>query len=380
MMAAFTFPKALLRWVIVVAVAWLFMFLTPGQWFVNWYLPMSFFLLMGTVTFGVIGLGWPLAVPGGSWKPGRNRWLTGIGMCIIWIAAALVLTAIETWIWPKMPLSGAPTPEGVAGNFGSLFGIGVFSATLWYAFIGIECRPFGPAKSWANWLLSSVVILLLAGLFWIFALNLNNTSGVEAVFNPHGKFLGGDWFALCVWILVFVQMFGGPMVFQGWPWYKLPKSIFPLVNTIWVIVLGYVFWKWVMPGLFPKSTTFTWAAIGASVIGWSLMSSIAFEFYPFAKMKQPMRGVGMFIVWQVIVPALWILLLRYAIGPAILTHLNNAFGGPAFDINLITAWFTLHVTAVVLLIHNFFFMRAPFSIPGPPLGPEELPPAPAPAK
>ena len=53
----FTFPKALLRWVILVVIAWLFMFLVPGQWFVNWYLPMSFFLLMGTVTFGVIGSG-----------------------------------------------------------------------------------------------------------------------------------------------------------------------------------------------------------------------------------------------------------------------------------------------------------------------------------
>jgi len=162
-MAAFTFPKALLRWVIVVAIAWLFMFLTSGQWFVNWYLPMSFFLLMGSVTFGVIGLGWPLAVPGGSWKPGRNRWLTGVGMFIIWFAAALLFTAIETWIWPHMPLSGAPTAQGVAGNFGSIFGIGVFMATLWYAFNGFNCRPFGPAKSWANWLLASIVILLMAG-------------------------------------------------------------------------------------------------------------------------------------------------------------------------------------------------------------------------
>jgi len=47
------------------------------------------------------------------------------------------------------------------------------------------------------------------------------------------------------------------------------------------------------------------------------------------------------------------------------------------DINLVTAFFTLHVTAIVLLIHNFFYMRVPLSIPGPPLGPEEIPPAPA---
>ena len=186
----FTFPKALLRWVILVVIAWLFMFLVPGQWFVNWYLPMSFFLLMGTVTFGVIGLGWPLAVPGGSWKPGRNRWLTGIGMTLIWIAVALIFTALETWVWPKMPLTGAPTAEGVPGLFGVWFGIGVFTSTLWYAFDGIECRPFGPAKSWANWLLATVSILIMAAMMWFLLTNLDITSGAEEAFNQ-----GGKWFA-----------------------------------------------------------------------------------------------------------------------------------------------------------------------------------------
>ena len=107
------------------------------------------------------------------------------------------------------------------------------------------------------------------------------------------------------------------------------------------------------------------------------MSSVAFEFFPFANVKQPMRGLGIFALWQVVVPILWILLLRYGIGPALMHHINKAFTGdgtqgPA-DINLVTAWFTLHNLAIWVLIHNFFFMRAPWSIPGPPLGPEECP-------
>ncbi len=371
----FTFPKALLRWVIILAISWLFMFLVPGQWFVNWYLPMSFFLLMGTVTFGIIGLGWPLAVPGGSWKPGRSRWLTGIGMSIIWLVVALILTAVETWVWPANPLSAGPIPVG------AWFGIAVFGSTLWYAFSGIECRPFGPQKSWANWLLASVIILIMAGIMGSYAVNFNtpdNAAGLnDAVWNFQGKYFGGDWFALMVWIIVFIQMFGTPMVFQGWPFYKAGKVLYPLLTTFFAVLLGWVFWKYVLPGLFPDSTTFTWAAIGATLIGWSLMSSLAFEFYPFAKMKQPARGVGLFVLYQVIVPAIWIVLLRWVLGPPILDHINNAFGGPAVDINLITAWFTLHVLAIFLLIHNFFFMRVPWSIPGPPLGPEEVPPAPA---
>lgn len=371
-------PVALLRWIIVVAIAWLFMFLTPGQWFLNWYIPMSFFLLMGTVTFGVIGLGWPLAAPGGSWKPGQNRWVTGILMSIIWIAFAVIMTGIVTWVWPGYPLSGPPSAEGVPGNYGAWAGIGVFMATLWYAFSGVNCRPFGPAKSWANWLLATVVILLLAALMYILCINFGPTqAGIEgtARWLPHGVWFGGDWMALCVWIIVFIQMFGEPMVFQGWPWYKLPRPWYPLVQTVWAIVLGYVFWRWVMPAIFPDSTTFTWASIGASVIGWSLMSSIAFQMWPFARMKQPARGVGMFVLWQLIVPALWIMLIHWVIGPPLLNHINDAMGGPAIDINLVTAFFTLHVTAIVLLIHNFFFMRAPLSIPGPPLAPEEVPPA-----
>jgi hypothetical protein len=369
----FTFPKALLRWVIVLAISWLFMFLVPGAWFANWYLPMSFFLLMGTVTFGIVGLGWPLAVPGGSWKPGRSRWLTGFGMCIIWLAAALFLTMIETWVWPGNPLAAGPVPVG------AWFGIGVFGSTLWYAFSGIESRPYGPAKSWANWLLASVIILIMAGFMAVFCVNFNGTPVEVEPWNFGGRWFGGDWFALMVWILVFVQMFGTPMVFQGWPFYKAGKPLYPLLTTFFSVLLGYVFWRWVMPGLFPDSTTFTWAAIGATLIGWSLMSSLAFEFYPFAKMKQPARGIGLFVVYQLIVPVIWIVLLRWVLGPPILNHINDALGGPAMDINQITAFFTLHVLAIFLLIHNFFFMRVPWSIPGPPLGPEEVPGSPAPA-
>lgn len=371
----FTFPKALLRWVIILVISWLFMFLTPGAWFANWYLPMSFFLLMGTVTFGIIGLGWPLAVPGGSWKPGRSRWLTGIGMTIIWLVVALILTAVETWVWPGNPLSAGPIPVG------AWFGIAVFMSTLWYAFSGIECRPFGPQKSWANWLLASAIILIMAGVMGSYAVNFNtpdNAAGLnDAPWNFQGKYFGGDWFALCVWIIVFIQMFGTPMIFQGWPFYKAGKVLYPILNTFFCVLLGWVFWKYVLPGLFPDSTTFTWAGIGATLIGWSLMSSLAFEFYPFAKFKQPARGVGLFVLYQVIVPAIWIVLMRWVLGPPLLDHINTALGGPAMDINQITAFFTLHVLAIFLLIHNFFFMRMPWSIPGPPLGPEELPPAPA---
>jgi hypothetical protein len=104
------------------------------------------------------------------------------------------------------------------------------------------------------------------------------------------------------------------------------------------------------------------------------MHAVAFEMYPFAKYKQPTRGIYNFVLEEVILVAVWIVLLRIILTP-IYPRLEAAGLAPEpFDINALSAFFTLHVTAVVLLIHQFFFMRAPLTIPGPPLGPEEVPP------
>ncbi|NLT35717.1 MAG: hypothetical protein GXX83_07445 [Gaiellales bacterium] len=375
----FTFPKALLQFVILVIIAWLFMYLVPGQWFVNWYLPMSFFLLMGTVTFGIVGLGWPFGAPGGSWRPGRNRWMTGILQCIVWIAVALVFTAIETWVWPKMPLTGAPTAEGVPALYGVWFGIALFGFTLWYAFDGhydgADIRPY--AKPWKNWLLATIVILIAAGLIWFLIPNLDPTSGADQAFNQGGKWFANDWFSLVVWIIVWIEIFGTTMVFQGWPFYKAGRKLHRMLVTLAALVLGYVCWRFLFPAFEAEGATFGWAAVAASLIGWALLSSLIFGFYPFANTKQPLRGLGLFVLYQLIVPAVWIVLLRYVLGPPILHHINTAFTGdpnmgPA-DINLVTAWFMLHNLAIWALVHNLFFMRVPFAVPGPPLGPEEVP-------
>lgn len=361
----FTFRHALLRWVLALAVAWLFMFLVPGQWFINWYLPMSFFLLMGTVTFGIIGGGWPFGAPGGSWRPGKSRVLAGIGMVAVWIVAALVLTGIETWLWPG--ISPLAHPSGVPT--GVWFGIGVFTVTLWYMFDGINVQPF--KKAWANWALATGVILVLAGFLWWIFVNYNVPPTEAETYNPGGRLFGGDWFALCVWIIVYIEMFGSTMTFQGWPFYKAGKVLHPILLTLFVVVAGVVTWKWIMPGLFPDSTTFTWGAIGASIIGWQFMHSLAFDLYPFGRFKQPLRGVANLVLELVCVVA-WIALIRYVLGPPLLNHINSAFPEPAADINTITAFITLHALAIVLLVHHFFFLRAPWSPPGPPLGPEEI--------
>jgi len=278
-------------------------------------------------------------------------------MTVLWVIVALLLTLLEVRGWPGMPLF----PTGI------WFGIGVFMVTLWYTFNGIG--PFLYDKPWKNFAFAFLLILFLAGLIWSFCVNLGGTPFESDSFNPQGKFQAEWWFGFCVWIIVWVQVFGSPMCFQGWPFYKFGSPLYQIVLTIVVVTLGYACWEGSLSiGLSP---TFSFGAIGASMIGWSLFHSVVFEFYPFAKFKQPKRGVFNFLLEEIVLTAIWILLLRAILSPMV--PKLEATGLAGFDINTLSAFYTLHVTAIAVLVHHFFFMRAPFSIPGPPLGPEEVP-------
>ena len=348
-----TTAQALLRFVIIMAISWIFMYVVPIKWFVMGYLPFSFFLLMGSVTFGVLGLGWPFGVPGGTWKPGTSKVLTGIGMMIVWILMAFILYFFVGYVYPKMPM----TPW---------FGIIIFMVTLWYAFDGVGPHPF--KAPWANWLFGTVLIMVLSLIIWPIFVSLKGTPAEGAPFDPKGIFPGDYWFGLCVWIIVWVQVWGFPMCFQGWPFYKLPKGLYQLVLAAVCVFLGYVFWQGGLSLGIPP--TFWFGAIGASMIGWSLMHSVAFEMYPCTGCIQPKRGWQCFLLEEIALTAVWIAILRVILQPFVAKA--QAAGLP-LDINMWTAFYTLHVTALALLVHQFFFLRAPLSIPGPPLGAEELP-------
>ena len=112
-------------------------------------------------------------------------------MTLIWIAVALFFTAIETWIWPKMPLTGPPTAEGVPGLFGVWFGIGVFMSTLWYAFDGIECRALRTGEIVGQLAAGHCHHPHHGGHDVVPATNLDITSGAKEAFNQGGKWFGG---------------------------------------------------------------------------------------------------------------------------------------------------------------------------------------------
>lgn len=348
-----SFGKSLARFLVCMAVAWLFMYLAPTTWFYNTFLPFSFLLLMGLVTFGICGLGWPFAAPMGIlWKP-DNRVLPGILMCASWILVAFLLSWFVGNVYPKMPM----TPW---------FGVIVFGVTLWYTFDGVGPQPF--KKAWVNWLFATILIMVLSIIIWRICVNLVGTPAEKAPFNPQGIFPADWWFGFCVWVIVWIQVWGFPMCFQGWPFYKIGKPWFQIVLAVVCVVLGYIFWQGGLAlGISP---TFWFGAVGASMIGWSLMHSVAFEFYPNAKYIQPKRGALNFILEEVVITFVWIIILRIILQPMLVKV--KAAGLP-FDINMLSAFFTLHVVAVALLIHHLFFMRTPLPIPGPPLGPDQVP-------
>jgi len=358
-------PQALLRFSLVVAAAWLFMMFVPLDWFFQDYLPPSFFLLMGLVTFGVCGLGWPFAAPMGKlWKP-DNRLVPGLLMCAVWLAYAVILNLFTSRVFPGVPMNPS-------------LGIIVFGVTLWYSFDGVGPHPFknkdGSPNAVANWAAATVVIMVVTWIVWFIFVDMAGTPLDNTPHDPNGVFPSGYWFGLMVWIIVWVQVFGGTMCLQGWPFYKLPKPLPQACILVAVIVLGYACWE---GGLrLGVSPTFSFGAVGASMIGWSLMHAVAFEMFPFAKHIQPKRGFLNFLLEEIILTAAWIVLLRIILTPVYARMVELKFAAPEgpFDINMLSAFFTLHVAAVILLMHQFFFMRAPWSIPGPPLGPEERPP------
>lgn len=365
------FSVALSRFAVVVAVAWLFMMVVPMPWFITYYLPMSFFLLMGLVTFGVCGLGWPFAAPMGKVTGMNNRMGPGLMMLAIWIALAVILAWAEENVWPRIPL---------ASPAGAWFGVIVFGVTLWYTFDHIGPHP--TQKPWANWLIATVLILTFSSIIWSTCVSFNGFPPLEShPANPKGFFPGPWFFGLAVWVIVWIQVFGDPMCLQGWPFYKLGTPLHQILLTVAVVLLGYICWAGSLALGVPP--TFSFGAIGASMIGWSLMHAVAFQMFPFAKYTQPKRGAYNFVLEEIILTAAWIIILRIILQP-VWTRFEagmNILGLPpgVFDINMLSAFFTLHVAAIFLLVHELFFVRIPLSIPSPPLGPEELPAAAPPA-
>ena len=335
------------------AASWGLMYCIPTIPLFTVILPASFYLLYSLVVFcPLVSGGWPFAPPLGSWQPGQGIWRPGLGTTALIAAVAVAGPVFTTYIYPRFPLFPV----------GFWWGIILFTVTLWYAFV------------WNGWPLNQktspalrgigggLVIFLLTALLWQLV-NLSGTPFAGAPYDPRGPFQAEWFFGFLVWTIVWIQAFSNVLTFQQWPFYKLRQPWGEIANTVLSICLGWICWTVSLKFMSP---TFSFAAVAGSIIGMQNFHGAIFGHYPFLKYKQPLRGICNFVT-EIALAFVWIGLLRILM-PPIIAKVQSA--GLPFDINVISVLYTLHFIALLTLIHNFYFLRAPLPPSGPPPAPE----------
>jgi hypothetical protein len=345
--------QLLLYLVIFMAVSWVSMYFIPTTFLFTVILPASFYVLYSLVVFSpLISGGWPFAPPLGTWKPGQSIWNPGLGTTALIIAVAGAGPLFTTYVYPRFPLFPV----------GFWWGIILFAVTLWYSMVW-NGWPLNQKSSPATRCVGGgVIILVITATLWQLV-NLGGTPFAGAAFDPLGPFQAEWFFGLLVWIIVWIQAFSNVLTFQQWPFYKFGQPWGELANTLVAVLLGWACWT---VSLRFMSPTFSFAAVAGSIIGMQNFHGAIFGYYPFLKYKQPRRGICNFIT-EIALAFVWIALLRVLMAPIVVKV--QAAGLP-FDINVVSVLYTLHFIALLTLIHNFYFLRAPLPPSGPPPTPE----------
>lgn len=334
-------------------VSWLLMFFLPTVLLFTVLLPASFYVLFGVVVFSpLVSGGWPFAPPLGSWRPGQSVWRPGLGTVALLVLLAVAGPLFTTRIYPRFPLFPV----------GFWWGIILFTVTLWYAMTWngwpLNQRASPPVRCVGG----AAIILGVTALLWRLV-NLGGTPFAGAPFDPGGPFQAEWLFGLLVWIIVWIQAFSNVLTFQQWPFYRLRRPWGELANTATAVILGWTCWTASLRFLEP---TFSFAALGGSLIGMQNFHGAIFGYYPFARLAQPGRGVRNFLA-ELALAFGWIALLRPLMTP-IVAKVQAA--GLPFDVNVVSVLYTLHFIALLTLVHSFHFLRAPLPPAGPPPAPE----------
>lgn len=331
------------------ALSWGVMYFVATGLLFTVLLPASFYALYSVVVFSpLISGGWPWAPPLGNWKPSDGIWKPGLGTTGLIVAFSVAGPLFTTYVYPRFPLFPV----------GFWWGIILFCVTLWYAFVFNGFPTSRAGSPAARGIGGALVIFGLTCLLWKLV-NLSGTPFAGAPFDPKGPFQCEWLFGFLVWSIVFIQAFSNVLTFQQWPFYKLPAPLGELLNTIVCFGLGWLCWTTSLKFVSP---TFSFAAIAGSIIGMQNFHGAIFGYYPFAKFKQPVRGLLNFGT-EIALAFVWIALMRVLMQP-IVTKVQAA--GLPFDVNVVGVLYTLHLVALFTLMHNFFFLRAPFPPSGPP--------------
>ena len=365
------FHVAFLRFFVVVTLSWVMFYAAMSanaKWTVETFIPWSFWLLHYLLIFGIVGGGWPLAAPFGieQAKPfwnGHGRLVIGFVMTGLTLAMAVSLSAFFVNVWWGYPLFPA----------GAWFGIGLFWMTLWWVLdIQTSASPLIPLHPFppVNMVVSSVICILLAVVMFQFVDYIGPIANDSS--NPEGPASGPWWFGCAVSIIVWVHNFASILVFQNWPFTLLPHPwLQHAALTATTVLLGWSIYEIIIAA--GVDNLFYSDAIGASQISWSLFHTVAFDFWPFHKMVQPLRGIYSFFFSQIVLTFFWIWICRIILQPIydLMVEANPLYG-QLFSVHTMIPWFSLHVVAPLLLVHHSFFMRWPLPPAGPPMGPTDI--------
>ncbi len=328
-----------------------FVYVIPVELTVLKMIPATLMMLVALGCLALLGDNFPLAPPGGQWwTPERSRFVAGIGMTVIWVVFTLILLMFMRFVYPRWPM----------GPLYLWLGVIAFWLTLLYG-INWNGWPFkGNLHPWGTMVAGFIIIMVLTLLFWNFLTNLDGTPFADTAMNHKGPF-NGDWLTgYLVWCIAWLFVFNPVFTTQGWPFRSWGHPGAAVGQTVLAHILGYVFWQGSLAlGISP---TFSFAAVGSSIVFWSLTYSYILQFWGITRYTHFKRSALAFTI-VIVLTVIWVIVMSAVLGPAAKMIASKHL--PA-DVNILVIYVNLCVVATALLLHNAFWLRWPLTLPSPP--------------
>lgn len=344
-------PGGLIQLIVLTIAGWyFFVYALPGDFLALKLLPGSLIYLVALGVLSIIGDNWPLAPPGGSWHPGQSRLIPSIGMTIIWAALTAILLVGMMYVWPKWPMSPLYLWFGVIG----------FWATLLYSTTWNAWPLKGRFHPWVTAGISLVGILALSALIWVSLTNLAGTPLADSPMDHHGP-LNAEWLTgYLVWSIAWFFILNPIFVTQGLLFRKQSPPVAALGQTIVAHVLSLITWQGSLAlGISPS---FSFGAVGSTIIFWSLVYSWHLQFWGITRFTGAARAwLAILVVF--ILTAIWILIWTPILEPTAAAMQAQKL---PVDTNLLIIYFNLCIVGPAMILHNAFWLRWPFTLPNPP--------------
>ena len=327
-----------------------FVYWTSPEMIVMKFAPAVLIMLIALGHLVLLGDNWPWSPPAGSWTPAKSRFVAGIGMTILWGIFTFAILLFMKFIYPKW----------VIGPLYLYFGVIGFWATLLYGVVWGGWPFKGKLHPWGTMAMSFIIVMVVSILIWNFVTNLDGTPLANTPMNHKGP-LNVNWLTgYLVWAIAWFFVFSPVFTTQGCPFGRWGHPGAAIGQTILAHLYGLICWSGSLAlGLSP---TFSFAAVGSSLIFWPLVHSWQLQFWGVTHYTNWKRAVWAFILECHIIAA-WIIIMRLILGPAAKAIEEAKL--PA-DVNFLIIYVNLCVVGPALIAHNAYWLRWPLTLPTPP--------------